>query len=81
MFVLGSGDNLLAEEYLKDIEENDIKTLQRQNMADNNMWIWEDPNIEDIYKYHQMYRLVMVKIIQLLTLLKLLHIMKKKIDK
>jgi len=39
---LGSGDNFIAEEYLKKIEENDIKTPIRQAYLDNNMWIWEE---------------------------------------
>ena len=40
---LGSGDNFIAEEYLKRIEENEIRVPIRQEYTDNNMWIWEDP--------------------------------------
>jgi len=40
---LGSGDNFIAEEYLKRIEENEILTPIRQEYTDNGMWIWEDP--------------------------------------
>ena len=40
---LGSGDNFIAEEYLKRIEENDIQTPVRQEYIDLNMWIFEDP--------------------------------------
>lgn len=39
---LGSGDNFIAEEYLKRIEENEIRTPIRQEYVDNNMWIFED---------------------------------------
>lgn len=39
---LGSGDNFIAEEYLKRIEEEEIKVPIRQEYSDNNMWIWED---------------------------------------
>lgn len=40
---LGSGDNFIAEEYLKRIQENEIKTPIRQEYVDNNVWIFEDP--------------------------------------
>ena len=40
---LGSGDNFIAEEYLKRVQEEEIKTPIRQEYMDNNMWIWEDP--------------------------------------
>lgn len=40
---LGSGDNFIAEEYLKRIEENEIRTPIRQEYTDLCMWIWEDP--------------------------------------
>jgi len=39
---LGSGDNFIAEEYLKRIEENEIKPPIRQEYLDKNMWVWED---------------------------------------
>lgn len=40
---LGSGDNFIAEEYLKRIQDNEVKTPIRQEYLDKNMWIWEDP--------------------------------------
>jgi hypothetical protein len=40
---LGSGDNFIAEEYLKRIEESEIQTPIRQEYTDREMWIWEDP--------------------------------------
>ncbi len=40
---LGSGDNFIAEEHLKRIEENEIMTPIRQEYVDMEMWIWEDP--------------------------------------
>ena len=40
---LGSGDNFIAEEYLKRIEEYEVKTPIRQEYVDLNMWIFEDP--------------------------------------
>lgn len=46
---LGSGDNFIAEEYLKRIEENEIETPIRQEYVDNEMWIWEDP--QDLEEY------------------------------
>jgi len=39
---LGSGDNFIAEEYLKRIEEYEIKVPIRQEYIDKNMWIFED---------------------------------------
>src|SRR5690606_28013834 len=46
---LGSGDNFIAEEYLKRIQDNEIKTPIRQEYLDLNMWIWEDPIIGEDY--------------------------------
>ena len=46
---LGSGDNFIAEEYIKNIEENDIQTPLRQEYLDNEMWIWEDPDPNETY--------------------------------
>jgi hypothetical protein len=40
---LGSGDNFIAEEYLKRIDDNEVKTPIRQEYMDLNLWIWEDP--------------------------------------
>jgi len=40
---LGSGDNFIAEEYLKRIQEYEILPPIRQEYHDGNMWIWEDP--------------------------------------
>ena len=40
---LGSGDNFIAEQYLKRIEEHEISVPIRQEYVDLNMWIWEDP--------------------------------------
>lgn len=40
---LGSGDNFIAEEFLKRIQEEEIQTPIRQEYTDLNMWIWEDP--------------------------------------
>ena len=48
---LGSGNNFISEEYLKRIEENEIKTPIRQEYTDNEFWIWEDP--EDDVQYIQ----------------------------
>jgi hypothetical protein len=39
---LGSGDNFVAEEYLKRIEENEVSTILRQAYMDSNMWIFEE---------------------------------------
>jgi hypothetical protein len=46
---LGSGDNFIAEEYLKKIEDEDIKIPIRQECTDRNMWIFEDPIIGEDY--------------------------------
>lgn len=46
---LGSGDNFIAEIYLRDIEENYIKTPIREEYIDKNMWIWDDP--EELAEY------------------------------
>jgi hypothetical protein len=40
---LGSGDNFIAGEYLKRIEEKEVEVPIRQEYTDSNMWIWEDP--------------------------------------
>ncbi|MFW6272688.1 MAG: hypothetical protein ACOC2U_02775, partial [bacterium] len=40
---LGSGDNFIAGEYLKRIEEKEVEIPKRQEYTDTNMWIWEDP--------------------------------------
>ena len=40
---LGSGDNFIAEEFLRRIEENEIQPFLRQEYTDMNFWIWEDP--------------------------------------
>jgi len=40
---LGSGDNFIAEEYLKRIQDNEILPPIRQEYIDDNMWIWEEP--------------------------------------
>ena len=39
---LGSGDNFIAEEYLKRIQDDEILPPIRQEYVDNNMWIWEE---------------------------------------
>lgn len=46
---LGSGDNFIAEEYLKRIQESEIKPPIRQEYTDKNMWIWEDPIPDENY--------------------------------
>lgn len=46
---LGSGDNFIAEEYLKRIQENEIKPILRQEYLDLYMWIWEDPEPGENY--------------------------------
>lgn len=46
---LGSGDNFIAEEYLKRIQENEVRTPIRQEYLDLNMWIWEDPLAGETY--------------------------------
>lgn len=45
---LGSGDNFIAEEYLKRIQDNEIG-VPRQEYIDKNMWIFEDPIIGEDY--------------------------------
>lgn len=40
---LGSGDNFIAEEVLKRIDDHELKTPIREEYLDKNMWIWEDP--------------------------------------
>jgi hypothetical protein len=40
---LGSGDNFIAEDYLKRIEEEEVMAPIRQEYTDLNMWIFEDP--------------------------------------
>lgn len=40
---LGSGDNFIAEEYLRRVQEEEVQPPIRQEYMDNNMWIWEDP--------------------------------------
>jgi hypothetical protein len=39
---LGSGDNFIAEKYLKRIEEEEVDVPIRQEYSDHNFWIWED---------------------------------------
>ena len=39
---LGSGDNFIAEQYLKRIQDDEILPPVRQEYVDNNMWIWEE---------------------------------------
>jgi len=46
---LGSGDNFIAEEYLKRIDDHEIKTPIRQEYLDKNFWIWEDPEPDGEY--------------------------------
>ena len=46
---LGSGDNFIAEEYLKRIQDNEVLPPIRQEYIDNNMWIWEEPIIGETY--------------------------------
>ena len=46
---LGSGDNFIAEEYIKNIQENQIQTPIRQEYIDNEMYIWEDPEPDGVY--------------------------------
>lgn len=46
---LGSGDNFIAEEYLRRIEENEIKPPIRQEYTDLNFWIWEDAKAGETY--------------------------------
>lgn len=46
---LGSGDNFIAEEYLKRIQEHEVLPPIRQEYVDSNMWIWEDPIVGEDY--------------------------------
>jgi len=46
---LGSGDNFIAEEFLKRIQEEEVQTPIRQEYTDLNMWIWEDPKPAETY--------------------------------
>jgi len=46
---LGSGDNFIAKEYLKRIEENEKLIPIRQEYVDGNMWIWKDPEAGEEY--------------------------------
>ncbi len=46
---LGSGDNFIAEEYLKRIQDNEVLPPLRQEYLDNNMWVWEDPIVGEDY--------------------------------
>jgi hypothetical protein len=46
---LGSGDNFIAEEFLRRIEENEILPPIRQEYTDREMWIWEDVNALENY--------------------------------
>jgi len=46
---LGSGDNFVAEEILKKIEENDINKPIEQEWTDKGMFIWEEPIIGEDY--------------------------------
>jgi hypothetical protein len=46
---LGSGDNFIAKEYLKRIQDNEILPPIRQEYVDNNMWIWEEPVVGENY--------------------------------
>ena len=46
---MGSGDNFIAEEYLKRIQEDEITPPIRQEYVDRNMWIFEDPIIGEDY--------------------------------
>ncbi len=46
---LGSGDNFIAEEFLKRIQEKEILPPIRQEYTDLNMWIWEDPKPGETY--------------------------------
>lgn len=46
---LGSGDNFIAEEYLKRIQDNEVKTPLVQEYVDRNMWIWEQAIVGEDY--------------------------------
>jgi len=45
----GSGDNFIEEKYLNDIENNQVKEPIRKEYVDREMWIYEDPNPDDLY--------------------------------
>jgi len=46
---LGSGDNFIAEEILKRIEEKDISIPKEQEWIDRGMFIWEEPILGEDY--------------------------------
>lgn len=46
---LGSGDNFIAEEYLKRIEDEEIQSEFRQAYLDNNMWVFEEAQPGETY--------------------------------
>ena len=46
---LGSGDNFIAEDYLKRIEEEEVKVPIEQEYTDKFMWIWEYPVLGEDY--------------------------------
>lgn len=46
---LGSGDNFIAEEFIKRIEENEIMTPIRQDYEDREFYIFEDYDPNSIY--------------------------------
>jgi hypothetical protein len=46
---LGSGDNFIAEEFLKRIQDEEILPPKKQEYVDKNMWIWEDSIIGEDY--------------------------------
>jgi hypothetical protein len=46
---LGSGDNFIAEKYLKHIEETQITPPIDQQYLDRNFWIWEHPIVGEEY--------------------------------
>ncbi|MFW5847782.1 MAG: terminase large subunit domain-containing protein [bacterium] len=46
---LGSGDNFIAEEFLKRIEDEEIRVPIRQEYNDKNMWIFEDAIPDEEY--------------------------------
>ena len=46
---LGSGDNFIAEEFIKRIEEFEKRVPIRQEYEDLCMWIWEDPLPDEEY--------------------------------
>lgn len=46
---LGSGNNFIAEEYIKKIQDEQVKTPIRQEYIDNEMHIWEDPEPDATY--------------------------------